>query len=74
MSDKYELCPLTAAGLALVTFAELPALVIGPDGKCICAKNQPCMDVDKRDGQRCTLEQLRQLDAAARRRRACQSG
>ncbi len=74
MIDKYETCPLAAAGFKLASFTELPTMVIGPDGKCICTVSDRCLDVDKRDGQRCTMEQLRSLDQQAISRRASQSG
>ena len=72
--DKYIECPLKVAGFKLEHFTELPSMVIGVDGKCICTVGKRCMDVDKHDEQRCTLEQLRQLDQQAMRRRAWQSG
>ncbi len=73
-NDRYDECPLAAAGFRLANFAELPSLIIGPDGKCICTKTVPCLDVDKRDGLRCTLEQLRRLDEVASARRGWQNG
>jgi hypothetical protein len=73
-TDKYERCPLASAGFSLHTFTELPALVIGPDGRCICTADRPCLDPDRRDGKRCTLEQLRQLDLHAAARRGWQYG
>ncbi len=72
--DRYDDCPLEAAGFRLESFAELPTVVIGPDGKCICTKHNRCRDVDRRDGNRCTLEDLKRLDAQARDRRSWQSG
>lgn len=74
MSDKYKTCPLKEAGFRLETFSELPPMIIGPDGKCICTESDRCMDVDKRDGMRCTLKELQTLDHVARCRRAWQSG
>ncbi len=74
MTDRYLECPLATAGFRLQTFSELPPLIIGADGKCICTHASHCMDVDKRDGNRCTLAQLRDLDSQAVRRRAWQSG
>lgn len=74
MSDKYDDCPLKDAGLFMVHLSELPAIIIGSDNKCICTKDQRCLDVDKRDGMRCTLDQLKQLSAEAVSRRARQSG
>lgn len=72
--DKYKECPLKAAGFRLVDFVELPTMIIGPDGMCICTENDRCRDVDKRDGKRCTLEQLKSLDSVASARRGWQSG
>lgn len=74
MSDKYEKCPLKEAGMSLETFRELPAMIIGADGKCICTVGDRCIDVDKRDDMRCTLQQLRALNSQASSRRARQSG
>lgn len=74
MSDKYEVCPFKAAGFRLLCLDELPAIVIGTDGKCVCTEASRCLDVDKRDGLRCTEEQLRQLNRVAMGRRAYQGG
>jgi hypothetical protein len=74
MTEKYPFCPLSEAGFTLVNFQELPAMVIGPDSRCICVEGQPCMDVDKRDGQRCALDHLRKIDREAVIRRGWQSG
>ncbi len=73
-SDKYPTCPLDEAGFYIATFVELPTVIIGPDGKCICTIDQTCRNVDRRDGQRCTLAELKQLDREAISRRAWQSG
>ncbi len=73
-TDKYETCPLKAAGLSLHTLYELGTVVIGPDGKCICTVGQRCMDVDKKGETRCTLEELKTLNSQAERRRSWQSG
>ncbi len=72
--DRLDECPLAAAGLQLVKLSELPAFIIGHDGKCICTKDDRCMNVDRRDGCRCTLEELKRLSSEASRRRAWQSG
>ncbi|MGH7175124.1 MAG: hypothetical protein ACREGR_02060 [Minisyncoccia bacterium] len=72
--DRYNECPLKAAGFTLERFSELGAIIIGPDGKCICTYKNGCMNVDKRDGMRCTRQQLEQLNCEAGRRRAWQSG
>lgn len=73
-TDKYTECPLKAAGFKVEYFSELGTLVIGADGKCICTIDKRCMNVDKRDEQRCTVEQLRQLNREASYRRGYQSG
>ncbi len=74
MSDRYKKCPLTEAGFKLIKLDELPPMIIGADGKCICTADQRCMDVDKRDGQRCTLWELERLSNQASARRSYQSG
>lgn len=74
MSSKFHECPLALAGMRLETFTELPTMIIGLDGRCICTKSSRCIDVDKRDDDRCTLRHLRQLDSEAMSRRARQSG
>ncbi len=74
MSDMYEKCPLTVAGFSLWPFRELGTVVIGSDGRCICTKEGKCINVDKRDGMRCSLAELKQLNNEASRRRAWQSG
>jgi hypothetical protein len=74
MSDRYEQCPLKAAGLRLVTFSELPTVVIGPDDKCICTEADRCLDVDRKTRDRCTLKELKTLNSQAIFRRAWQSG
>lgn len=72
--NRYEECPLKAAGFRLVSLSDLPTVVIGADGKCICTKDQRCLNVDRHDGERCTLEDLQRLNSEAIRRRAWQSG
>ena len=72
--DHYEECPFKATGFRLIHLRELGSFLIEPDGKCICTKDQRCRNVDRRDGNRCTLEELRKLDEEAQRRRAWQSG
>lgn len=72
--DRFDECPLMAAGFRLEGFVELPTIVIGPDDKCICTKTGRCLNVDRRDGCRCTLTELRLLDSQAISRRARQSG
>lgn len=71
---KYPACPLKAAGFTLVELSDLPPVMIGPDGRCICTTEKRCLNVDKRDGLRCTLAQLQQLNREAINRRAWQSG
>jgi hypothetical protein len=72
--DGYERCPLTAAGFTLYHFSELGTVVIGPDNRCVCTKESRCRNVDRRDGQRCTVNDLKQLDREASARRGRQSG
>ncbi len=72
--DHYDECPFKATGFSLQTFDELPPVIIGPDGKCVCTKDDRCLNVDRRDGNRCTLAELRLLNDQARARRAWQSG
>lgn len=74
MSEKYDECPLKAAGFTLHYFHELVAQAIGPDGRCVCTKDQRCQNPDKRGQERCTLEELKILDREAVARRAWQSG
>ncbi len=68
--DRYNECPLEVAGFTLARYDELGTAVIGPDGKCICTFRKGCLDVDKRDGMRCTRQQLEQLNYDAVIRRA----
>lgn len=72
--DRFNECPLEDAGFRLEKFSELGTVVIGVDGKCICTVEDRCLNVDKRDGLRCTLAQLRQLNSEAESHRAWQSG
>jgi hypothetical protein len=72
--EKYNQNPLQELGFALVHFQELPSTVFGPDGHCICTKNQACLNVDKRCGNRCSLTELLKLDREAAMRRSYQSG
>jgi hypothetical protein len=74
VTDKYEECPLKTAGFKLETFLILPPMIIGSDGKCICTVKDQCLNVDKTNQQRCTLQELQKLDAEACNRRAWQSG
>jgi hypothetical protein len=73
-ATRYDQCPLAAAGFTLVRFEELGTRVIGPDGRCCCTVAARCPDVDRTARGRCTLADLRELDAAAARRRAWQMG
>jgi hypothetical protein len=73
-TDKYTHCPLKAAGFTLHRFSELGTIVLDKEQKCICTVNKRCMNVDKYDGQRCSLKQLQQLNDEAIRRRAWQTG
>jgi hypothetical protein len=74
MHEKYKECPFKATGFKLIDLPELPPMIIGADDMCICVEGSHCMDVDKRDGLRCSLKQLKQLSDDAVRRRAWQSG
>jgi hypothetical protein len=73
-TDKYPACPLKAAGFTLLHLSEIGTVAVGADGKCCCTTGQRCLDVDKRDGMRCTAAELKALSSAAVRRRAWQSG
>lgn len=72
--DRFNKCPLETTGFTLNHFRELGTVVIGADNKCICTIKDRCLDVDKRDGMRCTRQHLEQLNCEAGRRRAWQSG
>lgn len=71
---RYLTSPLKTAGLRLEHLSELGAIVIGPDGCCICTRDDRCLNVDKCGPDRCTLEELQKLSLEAIRRRAYQSG
>jgi hypothetical protein len=58
----------------LVKLQELPAFLIGPDGKCDCTSTDNCIDNHKRHKNRCTLKELEKLSSEAVSRRARQSG
>ncbi len=58
----------------LVRLQELPAFLIGPDGKCDCTSTDNCIDNHKRHKNRCTLKELEKLSSEAVSRRARQSG
>ena len=58
----------------LVKLQELPAVLIGPDGKCDCTSEDRCIDNHKMHKNRCTLKELEQLSSEACSRRARQSG
>jgi len=72
--QRYECCPLTAAGFSLVRFSVLGTRVFGADGRCICTAKDRCADVDKKDEKRCTIEQMHKLNSEAEFRRRIQSG
>lgn len=58
----------------LTKLHELPAVLIGPDGKCDCSVNDRCINPHKTHKNRCTLKELEQLSREAIARRAWQSG
>lgn len=72
--DKYDECPFAKTGFKLLDLPELPTVVIGPDGKCVCTKEKRCLNVDRHDGNRCSVDDLRKLSNEASSRRAYQSG
>lgn len=74
VGDRFDACPLGEMGFRLIHFSELPTVVVGPDDKCICTKDRRCLNVDRRDGNRCTLRELQQLNTDAMNRRARQAG
>ncbi len=74
MMEKYKECPFKATGFKLIELPELPPIIIGADDMCICVEGDTCMDVDKRDGLRCSLNHLKKLSREAVSRRAWQSG
>jgi hypothetical protein len=58
----------------LTTFHELPPRIMGPDSKCTCTACDLCPLGRQGAAPRCTLEDLRDCDRDAIRRRAWQSG
>ncbi len=72
--DRYDDDPLKAAGFRLRRFDSLGTVVLGPDGKCICTKLRRCLNVDRRDGNRCSESDLEKLNDEAYHRRAYQCG
>lgn len=62
ISDKYLQCPLKQAGLTLIRFSELGPQILGQDDKCICTVDKKCINPDKKDNKRCTLEELEKLN------------
>ncbi len=72
--DRYDECPFKATGFRLVKLSGLGSIILGPDEKCVCTTGSKCLDIDKRDGMRCSLKQLEKLSDEAVMRRAWQSG
>lgn len=65
--ERYQVTPIP--GYSVATFRELQPMLIGPDKACCCTTQDKCVDVDKRDGKRCTLHHLQVLDRVAMNRR-----
>lgn len=72
--ERYLQCPLRAERFSLVHFTELPSMVFGPDGHCICTEDSKCVNVDKRTPDRCSIADMEKLDREAVIRRAWQAG
>jgi hypothetical protein len=72
--DRYEVCPLQVLGFRIRSYQELGEVIFGSDGKCICTKTIGCRNVDRRDGNRCTENELDRLNYEAICRRIYQSG
>lgn len=55
-------------------FPELGSKIIGPDERCTCTCADYCPLGKSGASTRCTVEELKQYDREAQRRRAWQSG